>query len=117
MESLTDWYRSHVSAASTDQEMAEDLESLIETLDILADPDLVMQIEKSEEDLRAGRVVPWVEGRAQNAWPDAAPRPHPKNTEGFPADVRADQGHSRAPGGGPPPGPDTRHTAAARNAP
>ena len=62
MECLTDWYRSHASAASTNQEMAEALESLIDTLDILADPDLVMQIEKSEEDLRAGRVVPWVKG-------------------------------------------------------
>ena len=117
LEHLTDWYRSHVSAASTNQEKAEALESLIETLDILADPDFVMQIEKSKEDIRVGRVVPWVKGRAQNAQPDAAPRPHPKNTEGFPAAVRADQSRSRASGGGPPPGPNTLHTAAARNAP
>ena len=45
---------------------AEDLESCIETLDILADPDLVEEIRESEADLRAGRVVPWVKGRAQN---------------------------------------------------
>ena len=45
---------------------AEDVESCIETLEILADPDLVEQIRESEADLRAGRVVPWVGGRAQN---------------------------------------------------
>ena len=45
---------------------AEGLESYIETLDILADPDLVEKIRESEADLRAGRVVPWVKGRAQN---------------------------------------------------
>ena len=39
---------------------AADLESLIETLAILADHDFVMQIEKSKDDPSAGRVVPWV---------------------------------------------------------
>ena len=44
----------------------ETAESVIETLDILADPDLAMQIREGEADIRAGRVVPWVKGRAQN---------------------------------------------------
>lgn len=44
----------------------EDIESYIETFDILADPDSAEQIRRSREDLRAGRVVPWVKGRAQN---------------------------------------------------
>lgn len=43
-----------------------DIESYLETFDILADPDFAEQIRKSEEDLRAGRVVPWVESSAQN---------------------------------------------------
>ena len=49
-------------AAAKDAEYAE---GCIETLEILADPDLVEQIRESEADLRAGRVVPWVKGGAQ----------------------------------------------------
>lgn len=43
----------------------EDIEGIVETLEILSDPDLVEQIRKSQEDLRAGRVVPWVKDSAQ----------------------------------------------------
>ena len=49
----------------TDTE-AQVMERCIETLAILSDPCFAMQIKESEEDLRAGRVVPWVKGRAQN---------------------------------------------------
>ena len=45
---------------------AQIMESHIETLEVLADRDLVEQVNQSEKDLRAGRVVPWVKGRAQN---------------------------------------------------
>ena len=47
-------------------EADEIAEGAIETLDILANPDLAMQIRESEADLLAGRVVPWAKGRAQN---------------------------------------------------
>ena len=47
-------------------EEAPDIESYIETFDILSDPYFAKQIKESEEDLRAGRVVPWVKNRAQN---------------------------------------------------
>lgn len=46
---------------------AEGIEGWIETLEILSDPDFVEQLRKSEEDLRAGRVVPWVKDSAENA--------------------------------------------------
>lgn len=48
-------------------EKAEIVESCLETLDILADPDFARQLEESRGDYRAGRVVPWMEDSAQNA--------------------------------------------------
>lgn len=50
----------------TATEKAQIIERCIETFDILSDPCFTMQIKESEKDLRAGRVVPWVKGRAQN---------------------------------------------------
>jgi prevent-host-death family protein len=37
----------------------EDYESIVETLDILADPKLVARIRKSERELKVGRGVSW----------------------------------------------------------
>jgi len=39
----------------------EDYESLMETLDILADPEAVQGLKKGEEDLRKGRTRSWQE--------------------------------------------------------
>ena len=39
----------------------EDYESLMETLDILADPNAVKNLKKGEEDLRKGRTRNWQE--------------------------------------------------------
>lgn len=39
----------------------EDYESLMETLDILADPKMMKAIKKGEEDLRKGRTHSWLE--------------------------------------------------------
>lgn len=39
-------------------------ESEMMTIDILCDPDMMRQIEQSDEDVRAGRVVPWKPGGA-----------------------------------------------------
>jgi PHD/YefM family antitoxin component YafN of YafNO toxin-antitoxin module len=37
----------------------EDYESLLETLDILSDQELMKDIKKAEEDLRKGKGIPW----------------------------------------------------------
>ena len=37
----------------------EDYESLLETLDILSDEELVKDIKKAKEDLRKGKVISW----------------------------------------------------------
>ena len=39
----------------------DDYESLMETLDILADPETMKRIRKSEEDIKKGRVRSWQE--------------------------------------------------------
>lgn len=39
----------------------DDYESLIETLDILSDPETMARIKRSEEDIRKGRVRSWEE--------------------------------------------------------
>ena len=57
------WISGNLREAMVEAEIAE---SHIETLEILANPDLVRQIKESNKDIRAGRVVPWVKGTAQN---------------------------------------------------
>ncbi len=42
----------------------EDYESLIETLDILADPQAMADLRKGEEDIRKGRTHSWAEIKA-----------------------------------------------------
>ena len=39
----------------------EDYEGLLETLDILSDPEAVKGIEEGEADIKAGRTIPWEE--------------------------------------------------------
>ena len=57
------WVSGNLREAMVEAEIAE---GYIETLEILANHDLVKQVKESEEDIRAGRVVPWVKGTAQN---------------------------------------------------
>ena len=42
----------------------EDYESLMETLDILADPEAMADLRKGEEDIRKGRTHSWAEIKA-----------------------------------------------------
>lgn len=37
----------------------EDYEGLVETLDILSDPEAMARIREAEEDIRQGRTIPW----------------------------------------------------------
>jgi antitoxin YefM len=39
----------------------DEYDSLIETLEVLGDPELMAALAKSDEDIKAGRVVPWEE--------------------------------------------------------
>ncbi len=43
----------------------DDYESLMETLDILADPEAVRKLKQGEEDLRKGRIRSWQEIKAR----------------------------------------------------
>jgi prevent-host-death family protein len=43
----------------------EDYESLLETLEILSDKELMREIRKSEADLKAGKAVPWEKLKAK----------------------------------------------------
>jgi len=40
-------------------------ESLIETLEILSDPEMMEGIRRGEEDIKAGRVIPWEKAREE----------------------------------------------------
>ena len=43
----------------------DEYDSLIETLEVLGDPELMAALAKSDEDVKAGRVVPWEEVKSE----------------------------------------------------
>ena len=43
-------------------------QSMVETMDIMSDPELVAQIRKGIADIEAGRVIPWEEAVKKLGW-------------------------------------------------
>ncbi len=46
----------------------EDFESLMETMEIMSDPETMEQLRKGIQDVKEGRTVPWEEAKKQLGW-------------------------------------------------